>query len=89
MANTFTVETHVSPSTVAGNMRMAIGTLNSADGGAASSVASGLDVLYGGTANKASATTLGALVLNSNVDGDFNVTSAATGDSYHIVLFGK
>ena len=89
MANTFTVETHVKPSTVVGNMRTVIGTLNSADGGAASSVASGLDFIYGGTATKTSATTAGNLIINSNVNGDFKITSAATGDAYLVMLNGK
>ena len=90
MANTFTADTHIDPMTVTGNMRMVAGTLTMTDGGAGSSVASGLDYIYGGSVTAKTATTqMGGAVYNSNVDGDFKAQSCSSGDTFHVLLFGR
>lgn len=90
MANTFTADAGVDPMTVQGNARMVAGLLTMTDGGAGSSVASGLELIYGGACTAKTATTqMGGAVFNSNVNGDFKVQSCSSGDTFHVVLWGR
>ena len=87
MANSFTENAH-SP-LVVGNSKCRFGVYTAADG-AGSSVASGLDYIYTGQMSQKSATTGGnTLTINANVDGDFQVLSGTSGDTFYVRLWGK
>lgn len=87
MANSFTEDAH-SPINM-GNAVCRFGVYNALDG-AGSSVASGLEYIYAGQMCQASATTGGnTLTVNANVDGDFQVLSATSGDTFKVMLWGR
>lgn len=85
MANTFTEDAN-SP-LVVGNSQCRFGVYNATDG-VGSSVASGLEYIYNGSATPKSATT-GNLTINANVDGDFGVLSAVSGDTFYVRIWGR
>lgn len=89
MANTFTLATGIDPLGNVGNMKLAAGVYDALDG-AGSSVASGLEYIFAGNATPKSSTTGGTtLTVNANVDGDFQVLSATSGDSFYVMLVGR
>lgn len=90
MANTFTADFECNM----GNTRMRAGTLTMTDGSAGSSVASGMDLIYGAvmnpkTANSFSQYPATVLAINSNVKGDLKAVSAGSGDTYHVMVWGS
>lgn len=94
MANSFTADVQMEGMPVHGNKRVIMGVLSMTDGSAGSSVASGLEVIAGGTltAKSAGANTgvpIDILQLNSNVNGDFKAKSAGSGDTYYAILWGR
>lgn len=89
MANIFIQDSRIPKGTISGNMRQVMGVLTMTDGPAASSVASGLKHIWGGSATPKSAATGGVgLTCNANVNGDFKVMSCTSGDTFQVVLYG-
>jgi len=85
MANTSTVGRTV---TVFGNQRTIMGTLTMTDG-AASVVASGLDVINGGSVTPKTATTsLEGVIFNSTSNGDIKLGTAPSGNTFNYVVYG-
>ena len=89
MANTFTINQACDPQGCGTNFRQVWGVFTAGDG-TGSSVASGLEFIYGGQATQKSATTGGnTLTINANVDGDFQVLSSTSGDDFYVNLWGR
>lgn len=89
MANSFARDSHIPRGSVMGNARVVMGVLSMTDGPAASSVASGLEHIWGGTVTGKSAHSGGVtLTCNANVPGDFKVLSSTSGDTFQVVLWG-
>lgn len=88
MANTFTAATPVSPMTVAGNMRVVMGTLTMTDG--AGNVATGLDYIYGGCITPQTCNTNGGgCIFNNTTNGNIYPTTCSSGDVFQVMVFGK
>ena len=85
MANTYTA--YAPAFTVAGNMRMTMGTLTMTDGNGA--VALGMENLYGGAVTPLTITTGGFGADFDATAGAVTITSAATGDTFNVLAFGS
>ena len=85
MANTFTPDNLVNPSTVCGNLRMVVGVLDMGDGNGGLAAQCGLDKFAGGTLTPKSAANASALTF---VSGGIKAGTASSGDSFHVVAFG-
>lgn len=94
MANSFTADPQVEPSTVFGNKRIVGGVLSMTDGAAGSSVASGLEYISFGLLSPKSAGSFSqfpplTICLNSDAGGSLKAKSAGSGDTYHVFLVGR
>lgn len=86
MANTFTAATGVSPLTVMGNVRCAIGTLTMTDGNGGVDV--GLGTCWGGSVTPKTAVTGGFGIVFQTSSGNVHVYSAASGDTFNLCVYG-
>ena len=86
--NTFTQDAN-SPR-VDGNANTVFGVYTAADGAAGSSVASSLEHIYHAQAAPKSCTTGGyTITINANVDGDVQILSATSGDTFYVKIDGR
>jgi len=90
MANSITPYEGLPANSTMGAMKFMCGQMDWDDGAGGSSVASGLEIIYGGsvTAKSASAD-LQSYTFNSNVNGDIALGTAASGDDFYVTVWGK
>lgn len=93
MAQTFTADGSLPFGQSDDSIRMIIGTLSMADGGTGSSVATGLEVVYGAHLTPKSAGSFSqyppvSMHLNS-VAGEIKAISAGSGDVYYATVWGR
>lgn len=90
MANTFSAADGTFPLPVAGNMRMIMGKATMTDAGTGG-IVTGLSVVYSAmiTGNTLTADSTSATVSLNSVAGEVQILSAASGDIYHLVAWGR
>lgn len=80
----------VTKNSITGAERTVMGIATLGDGGAGSSFATGLELVLGAAVHGKSATsTLNKIILNSNVNGDLKLATAASGDDFYVTVWGN
>lgn len=86
MAGTITVDNHVNPSTVMGNLKVVQGVMDAADG-AGEAIDTGLEFITGFNLVPKSTATNGGIIFAKS-GGNITPATCDSGDTWYITAFG-